>query len=49
MGCSFPFPNNLQEDPSIPEVSQIQLQRTNVQFPKGFRMARAIWSTEKAT
>lgn len=49
MGCSFSLLNTLQEDPAIPQVSQLWLQRTNVQFSKGFRMARAILSTEKAT
>lgn len=49
MGCSFSFLNTLQEDTAIPQVSQLQLQRTNVQFQKGFRMVRAILSTEKAT
>lgn len=49
MGCSFSFLNNLQEDPAIPQLSQLQLRRTNVQFQKGSRMVRAILSTEKAT
>lgn len=49
MGCSFSFLNTLQEDPAIPQVSQLQLQRANVQFQKGFWMVRAILSAEKAT
>lgn len=48
MGCSFYFLNNLQEDPAIPKVSW-QPHRTHVQFQKGFRMVRAILSTEKTT
>lgn len=43
------YSNNHQEEPPVPAVSKFWLQRTNVQFPKGFRMARAIWPTEKAT
>lgn len=49
IGCSFSFLNTLQEDPAIPQVSQLQLQRANVQFQKGFWMVRAILSAEKAT
>lgn len=49
MGCSFSFLNNLQEDPAIPQLSRLQLQRTNVHFQNGSGMVRAVVSTQKAT
>lgn len=41
MGCSSSSSNNHQEGPSVPDASKFQLQRTNVQFPKGFKDAKS--------